>query len=431
MTVFKETVIKTKTKKGLSRDMSILGKYTDNIEEDNFNDTQGYTIPVVVKNEKGQSLKKDITISAILHPVVLGMIYLISLILLFFGITFNVFERPKPKMKDIEFVLVDKEDTPINKNTPYRSDINSRAGGHHDPTKKVSMPSPKPSASKKTSPAPQQPAKAQTPTPAPKQQTPKPQPAKKPSITEQIQKAVQQPTPAPKQEPTPPAPKAPQAAKPAPPTARPSIKPPMTPKTVAKPSSAFQVPVPSGGTKSGSYATGPISGSGTANKGGGSGGPTSGSGNSGGSYTPAPSLAPTGGGSSSGQKLAKGGGGGTGGLGNPGPGNPNGRPGIDTIREPDFGPYMRELQRRIKMNWDPPKGNESKRVILLFKIAKDGRLLSCSVYKSSGLKSADDAALNAVKLTAPFKPLPAEYKGQSIDIQFTFDYNVFGAAGYQ
>ena len=92
---------------------------------------------------------------------------------------------------------------------------------------------------------------------------------------------------------------------------------------------------------------------------------------------------------------------------------------------------MRELQRRIKMNWNPPKGNESKRVVLLFKIAKDGRLLSCSVYKSSGLPSADNAALNAVKLTAPFKPLPAEYKGQSIDIQFTFDYNVFGAAGYQ
>ena len=188
--------------------------------------------------------------------------------------------------------------------------------------------------------------------------------------------------------------------------------------------------MPSGGTKSGTYATGPISGSGTANKGGGSGGPVTGSGS--GKYVPAPSLAPTGGGgSSSGQKLAKGGGGGTGGPGNPGPGNPNGRPGIDTIREPDFGPYMRELQRRIKMNWNPPKGNESKRVVLLFKIAKDGRLLSCSVYKSSGLPSADNAALNAVKLTAPFKPLPAEYKGQSIDIQFTFDYNVFGAAGYQ
>lgn len=420
--------------KGLSRDMSILGKYTDNtLEEDDNQESTGYTVPVVIKKDKGDNLKKDITISAILHPAVLGVIYLISLVLLFLGISFNIFERPKPKMRDIEFVLVDKEDTPINKNTPYRSDINSRAGGHHDPTKKVSMPSPTPSASKKTSPAPQQPAKSQKPAPQKQQPAPKPQPAKKPSLAEQIQKAVQQPQPKPEPKPQPqPAPKAPQAAKPAPPTARPSIKPPTTPKPVAKPSSAFQVPVPSGGTKSGSYATGPISGSGTANKGGGSGGPTTGSGSSSaGKYTPAPSLAPTGGGSSSGQKLAKGGGGGTGGIGNPGPGNPNGRPGIDTIREPDFGPYMRELQRRIKMNWDPPKGNESKRVVLMFKIAKDGRLLSCNVYKSSGLKSADDAALNAVKLTAPFKPLPAEYKGQSIDIQFTFDYNVFGASGYQ
>jgi TonB family protein len=64
----------------------------------------------------------------------------------------------------------------------------------------------------------------------------------------------------------------------------------------------------------------------------------------------------------------------------------------------------------------------------LFKIAKDGRLLSCSVFKSSGLQSADNAAINAVKLAAPFKPLPTEYKGQNIDIQFTFDYNVFGAS---
>ena len=81
------------------------------------------------------------------------------------------------------------------------------------------------------------------------------------------------------------------------------------------------------------------------------------------------------------------------------------------------------------MNWDPPKGNESKRVVLLFKIAKDGRLLSCSVFKSSGISKADKAAISAVMATAPFRPLPSEFKGSSIDIQFTFDYNVFGAQG--
>ena len=34
-----------------------------------------------------------------------------------------------------------------------------------------------------------------------------------------------------------------------------------------------------------------------------------------------------------------------------------GVPGIDALREPDFGPYMKEMERRIKMNWNPPKGN--------------------------------------------------------------------------
>ena len=112
--------------KGLSRDMSILGKYTDNtIEEDDNQESTGYTVPVVIKKDNDDNLKKAITISLLLHPAAVGAAYLIFLILLFFGVKFSIFDRPKPKMRDIEFVLVDKEDTPINKNTPYRSDINS------------------------------------------------------------------------------------------------------------------------------------------------------------------------------------------------------------------------------------------------------------------------------------------------------------------
>lgn len=385
--------------------MSLLGKYTDNfIEDEELDNNTGYTTPAVLKNDEEISLKQSIIISSILHPTVIGIAWLIVFILALLGITFTIFDKPKPKMNDIEFVLVDKEDTPINKNTPYRADINSRAGGHHDPTRKVSMPSPSPGAPQKAAPKPA----AQ-----PKQN----------ALQKMVQQATQQAAPKKTAQQPAQGPKKAEQAKPAPPTARPSIKPPMTPKVVQKPSSAFTVPVPKGGTGAGRYSTGPISGSGTSAKGGGAGGSVS----AGGSHAPTPSLAPTG---SSGSKLAKGGGGGTGGYGNPGPGNPNGRPGIDAVREPDFGPYMRELQRRIKMNWDPPKGNESKRVVLLFKIAKDGRLLSCSVFKSSGLPGADKAAINAVQATAPFRPLPAEFKGQSIDIQFTFDYNVFGASGY-
>lgn len=388
--------------------MSLLGKYTDKIEEEETN--SGYITPAVLKNDEDMTLEKSMLVSTALHISLPALIGIITLILALLGISFTLFDKPKPKTNDIEFVLVDKEDTPINKNTPYRADRNSRAGGHHDPTRKVSMPSPAPGTPAKAS----QPAK---------------QPAPKQAVKQNpLQKMVQQAThPKPSHQPSQAqGPKKVEQAKPAPPTARPSLKPPTTPRPTAKPSSAFNVPVPKGGTGTGRYTTGPVSGSGSAAKGGGAGGSaTKGSGK----YAPGPSLAPTGG---SGSKLAKGsGGGGTGGVGNPGPGNPNGRPGIDAIREPDFGPYMRDLQRRIKMNWDPPKGNESKRVVLLFKIAKDGRLLSCSVFKSSGLPGADKAAINAVQATAPFRPLPAEFKGQSIDIQFTFDYNVFGASGYQ
>lgn len=385
--------------------MSLLGKYIEEITEDETN--TGYVAPAVLKDDEELTLKKSIMISAILHPTVAGVSWLLVFILALMGITFTIFEKPKPKLNDIEFVLVDKEETPINKKTPYRADINSRAGGHHDPTRKVSMPSPSPGAPKASQ----------------SSKKPAEQPAKKNPLQKLMQKpATQTPTPKASAKPAAQGPVKPEQAKPAPPTARPSLKPPTTPRPATSPSSAFNVPVPKGGTGSGSYTTGPISGSGSSKSGGGAGGSSVGKSSGG------PSLAPTG---SSGTKLAKGGGGGTGGYGNPGPGNPNGRPGIDAVREPDFGPYMRELQRRIKMNWDPPKGNESKRVVLMFKIAKDGRLLSCSVFKSSGLPNADKAAINAVQATAPFRPLPAEFKGQHIDIQFTFDYNVFGASGYQ
>ena len=403
--------------------MSILGKYVENIEEHELTNNKGFTLPAVVREDReSMSMKKAFFLSVCIHIAVVILTWALSLLLLWLGIIVPLAKRPKPKLNDIEFVLVDKEDTPINKNTPYRADINSRAGGHHDPTKRVSMPSAAPSVSQKPAPAPAAPVKK----PSAEQPKPKQAPKTQTGTTSIIDK-ITKPTQKPSQEA--PAPKAPQPAKPNPPTARPSLKPPMTPKATTTPTSSFQVPIPSGGTKTGTYATGPVSGTGTAPNGGSTSGST-GTGSNTGKFAPAPSLSPTGKGSGSGSGTgSKFGGGGSGG-GNPGPGNPGGTPGIDAIKEPDFGPYMRDLQRRIKMNWNPPKGNESKRVVLLFKIAKDGRLLSCSVFKSSGLPSADQAALDAVKLTAPFKPLPVEYKNSSIDIQFTFDYNVFGATSY-
>lgn len=90
----------------------------------------------------------------------------------------------------------------------------------------------------------------------------------------------------------------------------------------------------------------------------------------------------------------------------------------------DFGPYLAELQKRIKKNWFPPRGNESKRITVKFKIHKDGEITSVKLEKSSGLSIADDAALEAIDKISPLPPLPAGADNDLV-IRFTFDYNVF------
>lgn len=388
------------------------------ISDDEEMDLSTYKLPSIVTSAPEViPIKKSFAIATALHPLTVLLIWLISIALTLAGINLFKFKKLVPQKKqDIEFVLVDKPGTPRDPNTKNRADMNSRSGGINDPTRKVSMPSPAPKKAQKPSAAAQSANKL-----IKKQQTQqKAQPVKKPQQTQPkhqpVQKPVQQPSQVNK----------PSPAKPAPPTARPSAGPISAPKPVAKPSTPFSVPVPSSAPVGKTLATGPVGGTstaGSANKSGG--GSTSGGS---GAYAPRPSFSPSTSSGSGGQLARGSSGGGTGNVGNPGGGG--GAPGIDALREPDFGPYMRELQRKIKLNWDPPKGNESKTVVLLFKIAKDGRLLSCRVHKSSGLPSADQAALKAVELTAPFRPLPADFKGQNIDIQFTFDYRVFGASRY-
>jgi len=346
-------------------------------------------LPAVVRNQaKEIPLEKALIISFFAHPLVVAFLWLLFkaliLLLAFLGITLPLFEKPQPKVRDIEFVLVNKpEQKPLDKHTRFRADRNSRAGGKHDPTKPVTEPEPTSARSAAhDSGAPQRPS------------------IKK--ILKAMHQRAMQNNSAPTQEKAPPRP-VPQHDFP-----RPKLN---TPKSFSMPAPTPRVPK-TASPQGGPVTSGPI---GYSSPGG----------------SPAPVMSNSGSsGSSSGRSRYKSGysaGGGS--AGNPSPGNPSGRPGIDAMKEPDFGPYMRELQRRIKRNWEPPRGNESKRVVIYFKVSRDGRLLTLNVKKSSGVAVADKAAVSAVELTAPFSPLPAEYRGNDIDIEFTFDYNVFSVGG--
>ena len=385
--------------------MSVI-KNEDNIKSNGGKaKTSRYEIPAVIRKDKEEiSFEKALIIALIIHPLVVLVLMLSSLIFALLGI--ELFKKPDMKPKDIEFVLVEKEAPPIDKNTKNRADKDSQAGGKHDPKRAVSLPqsaAPKAPAKKPTPPAKKPAVQKPQQKPQPKQQpVAKPQPKPQPKVEQ-----VQQPTPKP-------VPKAP--------APRPQPKP-VAPTPTPKLPSDFNIPIPKSAIPQiAQPTTAPVTSA-----------PKIASGGASGGATPAPSFSPTTSGRSGAGSTVGGGGrfnnatgSGSGNVGNPGPGNPKGAPGIDAIREPDFGPYMKELQRRIKMNWDPPKGNESKRVVLLFSIARDGRLLNVKVHRSSGLAAADKAAIDAVKLTAPFRPLPPDFRGDNVDIQFTFDYNVFG-----
>lgn len=94
--------------------------------------------------------------------------------------------------------------------------------------------------------------------------------------------------------------------------------------------------------------------------------------------------------------------------------------------EIDFGPYLDDLTRRIKRAWFPAKGDESKRVVAVFKIHKGGELSHLRLDSSSGKAIADQVALKAVENASPFRPLPAG-SPDDVDIKFTFGYNAFGS----
>lgn len=86
----------------------------------------------------------------------------------------------------------------------------------------------------------------------------------------------------------------------------------------------------------------------------------------------------------------------------------------------DLVPYMSRLQSRIKQAWQPPEGEEGRRVVVFFKVHERGHLSELRIAKTSGLASADQAALQAVEDSAPFEPLP-EGAPDDVEIDFSFD----------
>jgi len=101
---------------------------------------------------------------------------------------------------------------------------------------------------------------------------------------------------------------------------------------------------------------------------------------------------------------------------------------IQTAPTVDFGPYMAKLQRSIKSHWYPPKEEQSKRVKCSFTVEKDGTIDDIKTVTTDISEKNREAAEAAIRKASPLEHLPPG-SPQKVNIEFTFDYNVFNGTG--
>ncbi len=89
----------------------------------------------------------------------------------------------------------------------------------------------------------------------------------------------------------------------------------------------------------------------------------------------------------------------------------------------DFGSYMKKMKKDIQSKWHPPKGFDAHKVVTVFKIKRDGKIVEAQIVESSGKEDIDKMALEALNQASPLDPLP---KGcpSSVQLRYIFDWSV-------
>ena len=59
---------------------------------------------------------------------------------------------------------------------------------------------------------------------------------------------------------------------------------------------------------------------------------------------------------------------------------------------------------------------------LLFDISRSGQPVNVQIEQSSGVPSLDQSAVRAIQRIDTFGPLPGDYSGNRVTVEFWFDY---------
>ena len=88
--------------------------------------------------------------------------------------------------------------------------------------------------------------------------------------------------------------------------------------------------------------------------------------------------------------------------------------------------YVRVVQQKVSQNWlqyeVDPAIHDAQRVYVTFDITRGGQPANIKVEQSSGVPSLDQSAMRALQRIDTFGPLPPDYGGNRVSVEFWFDY---------
>ena len=91
-----------------------------------------------------------------------------------------------------------------------------------------------------------------------------------------------------------------------------------------------------------------------------------------------------------------------------------------------FGWYVDAVRRKVSDNWMKyevdPRVDAARRVYIYFEIDRSGSPTNIRVEQSSGVPSLDESAMRALQRIDTFGPLPPDYQGRYVAVEFWFDY---------
>ena len=90
----------------------------------------------------------------------------------------------------------------------------------------------------------------------------------------------------------------------------------------------------------------------------------------------------------------------------------------------EFGDYMEKVRDKISKNWNPPDVLEEGHASVVFKLDKNGNVISSYIKETSGNRLYDESALNSIQKASPYAEFPENASREIITIVYAFDSSI-------